>query len=103
IKGIIHNRINVFSIIAKTLQLRLRSLNAGKAAKTLSDRTRERTTGSKTNTSHTSFKRLTDAARNLRTDGATNIRAIPRNAIQRLLNLARQLGCISNQRNVTYG
>ena len=79
-QGIIHNRINVFSIIAKTLQLRLRSLNTGKTAKALSDRTRKRATGSNTNTSNTSFKRLTDTARNLRTDGAANIRAISRSA-----------------------
>src|SRR5699024_5155905 len=55
-QGIIHNRVNVFSVIAKTLQLRLRSLNASKTAKALSDRTRERTTGSNTNASNTSFK-----------------------------------------------
>src|SRR5699024_5507538 len=79
-QGIVHNRINVFSVIAKTLQLRLRGLNASKAAKTLSDRTSERATGSNTNASNTSFKRLSDAARNLRADRAANIRAITRSA-----------------------
>src|SRR5699024_8691479 len=83
-KGIVHNRINVFSVIAQTLKLRLRGLNASKTAKALSDRARKRTTRSNTNTGHASFKRLTDAARNLRTDGVTHIRAIARNAIQRL-------------------
>src|SRR5699024_153964 len=95
-QGVVHDGINVFSIIAQTLKLRLRSLNTSKTAKPLSDRTRKRTTGSNTNTSHASLKRLTDAARNLRTDEATNIRAIPRNATQRLLNLPRQATRVSN-------
>src|SRR5699024_9889539 len=77
-KGIVHNRVNVFSIIAQALKLRLRSLNTSKTAKALSDRPRERTTGGNTNTSNTSFKSLSDAARNLRADRATNIRAITR-------------------------
>src|SRR5699024_1907203 len=79
-QGIIHNRVNVFSIIAKTLQLRLRSLNTSKTAKTLSDRTSERATRSNTTASHAGFKRLSDAARDLRADGAANIRAITRSA-----------------------
>src|SRR5699024_7787908 len=99
-KGIVHNRINVFSIIAKTLQLRLRSLNTSKTAKALSDRTCKRATGSNTNTSNASFKRLTDAARNLGTDGVTDIRAISRSATQRLLNLTRQATRISNDTDV---
>src|SRR5699024_327579 len=99
-QGVVHNRINVFSVIAQTLKLRLRILNASKAAKTLSDRTSERTAGSNTNTSHASFKRLSDAARNLRTDGVTNIRAIPRSATQRLLNLPRQATRVSNDTDV---
>src|SRR5699024_5459949 len=100
IKGIIHNRVNVFSIIAETLKLRLRSLNTSKTAKALSDRPRERTTGSNTNTSNTSFKSLSDAARNLGTDGVTDIRAITRSAAQRLLNLSRQLTRVSNDTDV---
>src|SRR5699024_10943414 len=51
----------------------------------------------------TSLKRLTDAARNLGTDGATNIRAIARSATQRFLDLAGDGGRISNDRYMTYG
>src|SRR5699024_5085131 len=102
-QSVIHDRINTFSVITQTRKFSLRVLNTSKTSKTLSNRARKRTTSSKTNTSNTSFKRLADAARNLRTNGLTNVRAIARGATKRLFDTRRNLTGIRNNANVTNG
>src|SRR5699024_1414594 len=50
-----------------------------------------------------SCERLADAARNLRTNGLTNVRAIARGATKRLFDTRRNLTGIRNNANVTNG